>query len=74
MNSFSDEDVKNYANFLNKLSPNELIILASIVGISLSQGLTAYQGNSLGNFIEAVGQIMLSYASQISLQNNIHKR
>lgn len=73
MNPFSNEDIRNYADFLNNLSPNELMILSSIIGILMSQGLTATQANSIGNFLEAVGQLILTYGAQTSLINNQKK-
>lgn len=60
----NNEEIKNYANFLNKLSGNELAIIAMISGYYLSQNLTPEQQNSIGNFLEAVGQIMLCIGAQ----------
>ena len=60
----NNKDVKNYANFLSKLSGNELGLIASLSGYFLAQGLTPEEQNSIGNFLEAVGQILLCIGSQ----------
>lgn len=60
----SNKEVFSYAQFLSNLSGNEFAIIASLSGYFLSQNLTPEQQNSLGNFFEAVGQIMLCIASQ----------
>ena len=60
----NSKDIKNYANFLSKLSGNELAIIASISGYFLAQGLTPEEQNTIGNFFEAVGQILLCIGSQ----------
>lgn len=70
MNQFSQEEIKNYASFLYGLTGNELAVLASTVGLLLSQGINSNQINSLGNFLEGVGQIMLIIGSQEQLREN----
>lgn len=62
------EEIRNYADFLYGLSGNELGFLASAIGLLLSQNLDLYQLNSLGNFLEAVGQLMLSIGAQEQLR------
>lgn len=61
---FNNEEIRNYAAFLNALTPNELATIASLAGLFLSQGLTSSQQNSVGNFLEAIGQIMQCIAAQ----------
>ena len=60
----NDDELKNYATFLYGLSGNELAIIAAISGYFLAQNLTPQQQNSIGNFLEAVGQIMLCIGAQ----------
>lgn len=62
------EEIRNYADFLYGLSGNEMGFLASAIGLLLSQNLNPYQVNSLGNFLEAIGQLMLSIGSQEQLR------
>ena len=61
---FSFGEIKNYAAFLNDLSPNELGVLASLLGLTLSQGLDYNEQNALGNFLEAIGQIIQCIGTQ----------
>lgn len=61
------DNVKKYASFLKKLSPNEITILGSIIGILLSQNLSAYEAQALGNVLELIGQALLTYSSQQQL-------
>lgn len=59
-----DKQIQNYAKFLNNLSPNELGIIASLCGLFLSQPLTPNEQNALGNFLEAIGQIIQCIGAQ----------
>ncbi|MCM0649071.1 hypothetical protein NBE98_11865 [Clostridium swellfunianum] len=60
--------------FTNSVSPGELTILANAVALILSSDRTADEVNVLGNFITAVGALMLVIAAQQasleSIQNN----
>jgi len=70
MMNYSYNDIRTYADFLYKLSGKELALLASASGFLLSQNLNANQINSIGNFLEAVGQIMLCIGAQEQLRNS----
>ena len=61
---FSFGEIKNYASFLNNLSPYELGVLASLLGLTLAQGLDYNEQNALGNFLEAIGQIIQCIGTQ----------
>ncbi len=50
--------------------PEELVLIATAMAIGLSKNLTTNQVNSLGNFLEMVGQDMLTIASQRVLYDN----
>lgn len=63
-------NVKNYATYLKKLSPNEITILGSIIGILLCQNLGAYEAQAMGNLFELIGQSLLTYSSQLQLLND----
>lgn len=60
--------------FTNSVSPGELTILANAVALILSSDRTADEVNVLGNFITAIGALMLVIAAQQasleSIQNN----
>ena len=61
---FSFDEIKKYANFLDGLSPNEIGILSSLIGLTLAQGLDYNEQNALGNFLEAIGQIIQCIGTQ----------
>lgn len=50
---------------IDNCSPEELLILANTIAISLSEGQTADEINVLGNLIVAVGSLMLTFAAQL---------
>lgn len=50
---------------IDNCSPEELLILANTIAISLSEGRTADDINVLGNLIVAVGSLMLTFAAQL---------
>ncbi len=55
--------IKNFSHTLNQLSPTEFVSLGSITAIILIQCINANEQNTLGNFLEMIGQILLtSYA------------
>lgn len=66
------KDIKSYANFLYKLSPNEITILSSLIGLTLCQSLNGYEASSLGNFFELIGQTLLTYGAQAQLFEEIN--
>ncbi len=65
-------DIKSYASFLNKFSPNEITILSSLIGIMLSQNLTSNEAQTLGNVFELVGQALITYGSQKQLLEELN--
>ena len=68
--NYSRDEIKNYASFLNNLSGNELAFIATLSGYFLSQELTIDQLNSIGNFFETVGQIILCIGAQEENRKN----
>lgn len=58
----------------NDICPNELALLSAVVAIALSTDKSADDNNILGNFLVAVGSIILTIAAQqqniASMQNN----
>lgn len=70
MNDFVNNDYKSLADFLFSFSGNEFAIIAAITGYIISQNLAIDEVNSLGNFFELIGQMMLSIASQNQVLHN----
>lgn len=48
----------------DSLSPKELVILANLVALTLTEGKSSSDNNVLGNFLTAVSGIILSIAAQ----------
>lgn len=46
------------------MDPGELSLVAALIAISLAKGRTSDEINVLGNFIVAVGGLLLAYAAQ----------
>lgn len=49
---------------LDNISSKELVAIASLISISLSEGKTPDEINVLGNLIVAIGSLMLTIAAQ----------
>lgn len=64
-------------SFSNSIGPDQLTLLATLIGIILSNDLDSDELNALGNFIELIGQAVLTIAAQQdnleSLQDCNHK-
>lgn len=57
-----------------ELSTDELTILASLVALGFSKGLTAEQINVLGNFLAAVGTLMTTIVAQDQALTTIQQK
>lgn len=57
-----------------ELSSDELTILASLVTLGFSKGLTADQMNILGNFLAAVGTLMTTIAAKEQALTTIEQK
>ncbi len=62
-----DNNSKNACNngFFS-LSPCELTLLATAVALFLAEGITGCQRDVLGNFLQSVGQNILTFDAQES--------
>lgn len=49
--------------FLDSLSGCELVLLSSVIAISLSQGLTPDEADTLGNFLSSIGSNLSTIAT-----------
>lgn len=50
---------------IDNLCPNDIMILANVLAISLSEGKNADELNVLGNLIVSVGSLILTSAAQM---------
>lgn len=53
-------------SYLDNLSPYEFSLLANVFAYVISIGLTPGQQNSIGNWFELVGQVLLTISAQAS--------
>ena len=60
-------DIKCFINWLMQLSPLEFTTLAVFTGYIISCNLTVNEQNSIGNWFELLGQIILTFNAQGSL-------
>lgn len=63
----NSENLKNLSSFILKLTPFEFVSVGTIIGYLLSYNLTVSEQNSLGNWFELVGQIILTFNAQGSI-------
>lgn len=65
---YETQEIKNFASWILSLSPLEFTTLGTVIGYILSCTLTVQEQNSLGNWLELVGQILLTFNAQGSSQ------
>ncbi len=53
-------------DYLNELSGSELVTLATVISIWISQNLTSDEINTLGNFFTALGSNLTLISGQLS--------
>lgn len=62
--NFINQDFDFFSNWLSSLNPYEFSLIATAIGFTISPSLSINQQNSLGNFFELVGQVMLTISAQ----------
>ncbi len=68
-NNEGESPFKDFAKFITSLNPYEYAALSAIIGIIIAKGLTVPEQNSIGNWLESVGQIILTINAQASINN-----
>lgn len=63
----NNEEIAVFAKKLSKLSPTEYVTLGTTIALIVTQIMDPLEQNSLGNFLEMVGQILLTYYAQATL-------
>ncbi|WP_432405458.1 hypothetical protein [Wukongibacter sp. M2B1] len=53
------------------IPPDEFALVASLLGVGIANKLDVNEQNSIGNFLEAVGQIILTVSAQQQLQQSL---
>ena len=62
--AFKNMSCGNFINYFFSLSGNEISLLALGLGYLLSANLDTNKQNSLGNFFELIGQLLLTISAQ----------
>lgn len=60
----NQEYIKNLSSFILSLSSFEFVTSGTIAGYLISTILTTQEQNSVGNWLELVGQIVLTFNAQ----------
>lgn len=68
---FINQDFNLFADWLFSLNAYEFTIIATIIGFAISPTLTVNQQNSLGNFFELLGQVILTINAQNTTLNQL---
>lgn len=75
MYEFGDMSCNAFVDLLLSINEYELTILACAIGLLIAPTITINQQNSLGNFFELIGQILLTINAQaINNQPNAPSR
>ena len=61
---FINQDFDSFSNWLFSLNAYEFSLISTIIGFAISPTLTLNQQNSLGNFFELLGQVILTINAQ----------
>lgn len=61
---FANQDFDGFSNWLFSLNAYEFTLIATLLGFIISPTLTINQQNSLGNFFELLGQVILTINAQ----------
>lgn len=69
-----DQDFNQFSNWLFSLNAYEFTLIPTIIGFILGPTLTTNQQNSLGNFFDMLGQVLMTMNAQnITLEQSTHK-
>lgn len=72
---FMSQDFNSFSSWLFSLNSYEFTFIASLAGFAIAPSLTLNEQNSLGNFFELLGQVILTINAQGSTlkQNKAQK-
>jgi len=65
----NNDSLKSIAAILSKLSPLEFASIGCLTGLVIAASLNSNEQNSLGNFLELVGQVVLTVQAQGSFND-----
>lgn len=64
--NFINQDFGSFSDWLFSLNAYQFTLIATIAGFLIAPTLTVNEQNSLGNFFELVGQVILTINAQAS--------
>ena len=71
MNKIESTKINNsIIQCLLDIPAKQFSLLASLIGISLTEGLSIDEQNAIGNFLLSAGQSVLTAAAQAQIKNN----
>jgi len=70
VNSNQNNEFKSFSTFLSNLSPLEFTTLGCLIGLIITPQLNSNEQNSIGNFFELVGQVILTAQAQEGINNS----
>lgn len=75
-NDFIYNDFVSLSDWLFSLNPYEFTMISTLIGFIISPQLNLNEQNSLGNFFELLGQVILTINAQASTieANNINRK
>lgn len=68
--NFLNIDYRRLSRYLFNFSGNEFGIIGAVAGYLICQNLDIDEQNSIGNFFELIGQMILAIAAQNQVKNN----
>mgnify|MGYP003318989209 CR=1 FL=1 len=63
----NNNEFTNFSKWLSSLSANEFTLSAMFIGFIITQNLNYQEQNTIGNWFECVGQIILTLSAQNQL-------
>ena len=61
---FINQDFSELSNWIDTLNPYEFALVGALIAFLIAPTLNANQMNSIGNFLEEIGQVLLTISSQ----------
>lgn len=72
--NFINQDYDSFSKWLFSLDSYEFSFIAAVAGFLISPSLTINQQNSLGNFFELLGQVILTINAQNTTKKQQNKK
>ncbi len=67
-----NKDFSEFSKWLESLSPTEFAAIATITGLIIGQYLSQPEQNAIGNWLECIGQVLLTMGTKPYQLNNLN--